>query len=170
MALDSIKQLRIILCRVLEFALIIAVAVLTLDVLWGVITRYVFGNQAKWTEELARFLLIWVSLLGGAAAFGEKAHLGVDYFVGLMDPAAQKIMTVLSYAAVLFMTITIFLIGGWQLVQVNLNSGQLAPALQIKMGYIYAAVPVAGIFIIVFTIEQLLETISEMKAVEKEAR
>ena len=169
MALDSIKQLRIVLCRVLEFTLIIAVAVLTLDVLWGVITRYVFGSQAKWTEELARFLLIWVSLLGGAAAFGEKAHLGVDYFVGLMDPAAQKIMSVMSYVAVLFMTLAIFMIGGWQLVQVNLNSGQMAPALQIKMGYIYSAVPVAGIFIIVFTIEQLLETLSEFKAVEKEA-
>ena len=155
--LDSLKKLRIVLCRILEFALIIAVAALTLDVLWGVATRHLLGGQAKWTEELARFVLIWVSMLGSAVAFGEKAHLGVDYFVGLMDPAARKIMEIFSYIMVLLFTVFVFIKGGFTLV--NNNLGQLTPALQIQMGYVYAAVPVAGIFIIVFTVEQLLESI-----------
>ena len=69
------------LIDVLNLVLIVAVALLLLDVVLGVFTRYVMGEQAKWTEELARFLLIWVSLLGSAVAFGSKAHLGVDFFV-----------------------------------------------------------------------------------------
>ena len=155
--LDSLRKIRIVLCRLLEFTLIIAVAILTLDVLWGVTTRHLLGGQAKWTEELARFLLIWVSMLGSAVAFGEKAHLGVDYFVGLMDPAARKIMEIFSYLVVLLFTMFVFIKGGHTLVSNNLS--QLTPALQMKMGYVYAAVPVAGIFITIFTLEQLLECI-----------
>jgi len=89
MIVSILKKSRIAICRLLEIVLVLAVLVLVLDVLWGVFTRYAWGEQAKWSEELARFLLIWISLLGGAVAFGEKAHLGVDYFVGLMDPRVQ---------------------------------------------------------------------------------
>ena len=165
--LKGLRKSRKALCGVLEFALIIAVAVLTLDVLWGVATRHLLGGQAKWTEELARFLLIWVSMLGSAAAFGEKAHLGVDYFVGLMDPAARRIMEIFSYIVVLLFTIFIFIKGGYTLVSNNL--GQLTPALQISMGYVYAAVPIAGLFIIVFTFEQLLECILISPEMREEA-
>ncbi|MHC5158432.1 MAG: TRAP transporter small permease, partial [Planctomycetota bacterium] len=66
MMIDMLKKGRIALCRLLEAALILAVAVLVLDVLWGVFTRYALSEQAKWSEELARFLLVWISLLGGA--------------------------------------------------------------------------------------------------------
>ena len=102
MIVDVLKKSRIALCRILEVVLIVAVFVLVIDVLWGVFTRYVMGEQADWTGELARFLLIWVSLLGGAVAFGEKAHLGVDYFVGLFDSSAQKFLAVFAQLVVLF--------------------------------------------------------------------
>ncbi|MBN2843355.1 MAG: TRAP transporter small permease [Sedimentisphaerales bacterium] len=167
--LAMLKTMRIGLCRVLEFALIIAVIVLTLDVLWGVITRYVFGSQAKWTEELARFLLVWVSLLGGAAAFGEKAHLGVDYFFNLLEPSARRLLTILSYVAIIFFAVSVFIVGGVQLVQSNFASGQMAPALQINMGWVYAAVPVAGVFILLLACQQLIETMAEYFASAKEA-
>ena len=61
-----IARVRDTLVRLLKCLLIAAVAALVADVVWGVFTRYVIGEQAKWSEELARFLLIWVSLLGGA--------------------------------------------------------------------------------------------------------
>ena len=80
--LDILMGIKARLTRMLEILLIIAVALLVLDVVWGVFSRYIMGEQTKWTEELARFLLVWVSLLGGAVAFGTKGHLGVDYFVG----------------------------------------------------------------------------------------
>ena len=47
----------------LDAVLIVAVLLLVVDVVWGVFSRYVMGEQAKWTEELARFLLVWVTLL-----------------------------------------------------------------------------------------------------------
>lgn len=157
MIVSILKKSRIAICRLLEIVLILAVLVLVLDVLWGVFTRYAWGEQAKWSEELARFLLIWISLLGGAVAFGEKAHLGVDYFVGLMDPRARKLLTVFGQLVILFFAATIFIYGGYRVVADNL--GQTTAALQWKMGHVYLALPIAGVFIIFFTLEQLLETL-----------
>jgi TRAP-type C4-dicarboxylate transport system permease small subunit len=159
MMIDILKKCRITMCRLLEMALILAVVVLVFDVLWGVFTRYALSEQAKWSEELARFLLIWISLLGGAVAFGEKSHLGVDYFVGKFDPIARKFVTVVGQLIVLFFAITIFIIGGSQVVKDALTMEQMTPALGWKMGHVYLALPIAGVFMILFTVEQLLETL-----------
>jgi TRAP-type C4-dicarboxylate transport system permease small subunit len=144
----------------LEFVLIVAVGLLVLDVIWGVFTRYVMGEQANWTEELARFLLVWVSLLGGAVAFGTKGHLGVDYFVGKLHPDARKTMAVVSHLIVLFFAGAVFLYGGYQVVTDALAVDQMTPALGWKMGYVYLALPIAGCFMVLFTIENLLETLA----------
>ena len=159
MMIDILKKSRITMCRLLEMALILAVAVLVLDVLWGVFTRYALSEQAKWSEELARFLLIWISLLGGAVAFGEKSHLGVDYFVGKFDPVARKFITIVGQIIVLFFAISIFIVGGTQVVRDALAMEQMTPALNWKMGHVYLVLPIAGVFMILFTVEQLLETL-----------
>lgn len=134
-----------------------AVAVLVIDVLWGVFTRYALSEQAKWSEELARFLLVWVSLLGGAVAFGEKAHLGVDFFVGKFDPGARKLMAVFGQLVILFFAVSVFIYGGSRVVADNLE--QMTPALGWKMGHVYMALPIAGVFMVIFSVEQLLEII-----------
>lgn len=172
--IEFIKKSRIILCRLLELVLILAVLVLVLDVFWGVFTRwsgdfvkwmsdngrevwtFLPRGQAKWSEELARYMLIWVSLLGGAAAFGEKAHLGVDYFVGLFDSAAQKVLAVFTQLVILVFAVLIFLVGGTS-VAIN-NMQQSTQALgELKMGHVYLALPLAGIFIVIFSAEQMIE-------------
>ncbi|MDZ8119190.1 TRAP transporter small permease [Pontiella agarivorans] len=145
--------------KVLNGALIIAVLLLVLDVVWGVFTRHILNEQAKWTEELARFLLVWVSMLGGAVAFGTKGHLGVDYFVGKFDPEVRKLMAVVSNLVVLFFAVSIFIIGGWQVVRDALVVEQTTPALGWKMGHVYLAVPIAGVFMVIYTLENLIEVI-----------
>ena len=62
----SVSKITRVLSTCLQWLLIAAMTLLVVDVVWGVLTRYVGGEQASWTEELARFLLIWVSLLGGS--------------------------------------------------------------------------------------------------------
>lgn len=153
------RAIRIALCRLLEAALIVAVLVLVLDVLWGVFTRKIMGDQAQWSEELARFLLIWISLLGGAVAFGERAHLGVDYFVGKLAPEAKRFMAVVVQIIVLIFAVTIFLFGGGRVVLDTLVVGQDTPALGIEKGYVYLALPIAGVFMTLFAIEQLIEVL-----------
>ena len=144
----------------LNLVLIVAVALLVADVVWGVFTRYAMGGQAKWTEELARFLLVWISLLGGAVAFGTKGHLGVDYFVGKLHPDARKLMAVAVHLVVLFFAGAVFVYGGSRLVADALAMEQMTPALGWKMGHVYLALPIAGIFMLLFTLENLVETLA----------
>ncbi len=184
--IEMLKKSRIALCRVLESALILAVLILVLDVLWGVLTRcsgslvawldlkginvwsFLPRGQDKYGEEIARFLLIWISLLGGAVAFGEKAHLGVDYFVEKFDPTARKFITIVGQLVVLFFAISIFIIGGTQVVRSALAMEQMTPALNWKMGHVYLALPIAGVFMILFTVEQLLETLLTTESQEED--
>jgi len=157
--LEHLKKLKNGMTAVLNWMLIAAVALLVFDVVWGVFSRYVIGEQTKWTEELARFLLIWVSLLGSAVAFGTKGHLGVDFFVGKFHPDARKLMALFSHGVVLFFAVSVFLYGGGRVVADALAMEQMTPALGWKMGYVYLALPIAGIFMVLYAIENLIETV-----------
>jgi len=150
------------LTRLLEWLLIISMAVLTLDVLWGVFSRWLaswgwMDGQASWTEELARYLMIWVGLLGGSLAFQHRAHLGVDYLVGKFDPSGQKILRLGALAVVLLFAIGVLVIGGWQLVSRTLELKQDTPALGIPKGWVYLCVPISGVFVVIFTLVQMFD-------------
>ena len=156
-----LQQTKTVLTKVLEFFLIVAVALLVLDVVWGVVTRYAFGQQATWTEELARFLLIWVTLLGAAVAFGQKGHLGVDYFVEKLHRDARRLMSIVSHLIVIFFAIAIFIYGGSQVVSNTLAMEQVTPSLGWKMGHVYLALPVSGVFILMFALSNLFESLAD---------
>ena len=141
----------------LNVALILLVAVLVMDVVWGVFTRYALGEQAQWTEELARFLLVWVSLLGAASAFESQGHLGVDYFVRKFHPEVQKPLAMVTQVIVLLFAILVFGYGGGRVVADTFLIGQVTPALGWEMGYVYLALPIAGIFMMVYTVENLAQ-------------
>lgn len=155
--LGGLRKFKSWLISCLDLALIAAVGLLVIDVVWGVITRYVFNEQALWTEELARFLLVWVAMLGSAVAFGTKGHLGVDYFVGKFDPKVQHRAEIISMMMVLFFAAAVFVVGGGQVVYDALVLEQMTPALGWRMGYVYMALPLAGCFIILFTLDDLAE-------------
>ncbi|HOK96987.1 MAG TPA: TRAP transporter small permease [Anaerohalosphaeraceae bacterium] len=141
----------------LEWGVIVIMAILVLDVLWGVFSRYVLKAQSRWTEELAIFLLVWVSLLGASVAYASKSHLGVDYFVGKLDRQAQRLAELLVHLAVAVFAASAFVAGGWALVSKTLAAGQISPALGVKMGYVYLAVPISGVFFLIFAAENIAE-------------
>ena len=145
------------LTKILQWIVISLMLLLVIDVLWGVVSRYAFGQQAKWSEELARLLLVWVSLFGASVAFAMKAHLGLDYFAEKLHPDARKWNRVLSGLICLVFAVLIFLVGGGELVRQTYASGQTMVALPIDKWWGYAALPVSGCFMVVFLIEQLIE-------------
>lgn len=140
----------------LSWLVIVLFAILTLDVLWGVFSRYVLGYQTRWTDELATTLMVWVSLLGAALVYGEKGHLGVDYFVGKLDPAAQRLVELVGHLLVLVFALTVMVYGGWLLVDRTLAADQILPSLGWKKGYCYCVVPLSGLFFAFYALEGAL--------------
>jgi len=157
-----IKSLNGWLIRGLELTVMLVTGFLVIDVIWGVFTRYVMGHQSPWTEELARMLLIWVSLLGASIGFIRKSHLGVDYFVGKLSDRSQKIVQLVVYLLVAVFASFVLVYGGYRLVSSTLQNGQPSPALKIQMGYVYLAVPISGFFIVIFSIETIINTVGAL--------
>jgi TRAP-type C4-dicarboxylate transport system permease small subunit len=145
------------LVRGIEALLVVAFVLLTLDVLWGVFSRYVLGDQSRWTEELAIYLLVWVSLIGASVTYRERGHLGVDYFVGKLDPAARWLAAVASDLAVLAFALFALCYGGGVLITRTLSTGQVSPALGIEVGYLYMAAPISGVCFALFAVEHLVD-------------
>ena len=143
--------------RLLEWVLIAMVVLITLDVLWGVLTR-AFGHQAIYTDELARALLVWISMLGGALAFERKAHLGVDFFVSKMRPEARKTLSVVTQGVTVALAAVAFIAGGIALTQGQWGQ-KLATMPRLTQGQVYLAIPVAGVFILLFALENLVAII-----------
>jgi TRAP-type C4-dicarboxylate transport system permease small subunit len=150
---------RKVLITGLEWVLIIAVALLTLDVLWGVFSRRILGGQSRWTEELARVLLIWVALLGTSVAFAKKGHLGVDFFVRPMDRGAQRLVRALVHLIVFYFAASVMVWGGLRLVWETLRLEQMMMALNVPKGYVYMAVPISGVFVVLFSLESLVQSL-----------
>jgi len=121
--------------------------VLLLDVLWGVFTRYLLGDQARWTEELARFLMVWLAFLGAALAYLRRQHLGVEILVDRMHPSARRVALLVEHGIVFLFAVAVLVIGGGELFRERFVSGQTMPALGILKAWQYLCLPVSGALI-----------------------
>jgi len=157
------EKLKQILDKSLEVLLMVSVGVLVVDVLWQVFTRFVMRNPSSWTEELATFLLIWVSLLGAAVALGRGAHLGIDYFTHKL-PQRNRVQTELFvFAAISIFSLLVMVSGGISLVRQTLALEQISVALHIPMGYVYLAIPISGAFLVLYGMIGFFERITQLK-------
>ena len=130
--------------RIIEYILILIFALLVLDVLWQVFGRYVLGRSFSFTEEFARFALIWLSILGAAYLNGKREHLSMDFLLRKLNPEQlRKRMKVIEILMFVF-AFVVMVIGGGNLVFTTLHLGQISPAMHISLGYVYAIIPFSG--------------------------
>ena len=114
---------------------------MTLVVLLGVFTRYVLNDSLAWTEELARFSMIWLSWLGGGIAIRRGAHIAVEFVTDALSAKARSVVVMIGRAGILF-----FLgICLWYGLDLTARvSAQSTIALGISMQIPYAAIPLGS--------------------------
>lgn len=135
--------------------LVFLLVLMTVDVLWGVLTRYALGSQADWTEELARFLLIWIGILGAAYAAGQRLHLAIDLLPPRLAPREQRrLYTVINLLIIAF-ALAVMVVGGLRLMYITQRLGQLSASLRIPMYLVYAVLPLSGLLIIYYKVHDL---------------
>ena len=120
---------------------------------WQVFSRYVLNDPSVVTEELLRFALILLGMIGAAYSFGTGEHLA---FTLLSDHVRRRFAT-LSKWQTLFLklvniafAVTALIIGGW--LQIKSNMNQTSPVLLWRMGNVYMMLPLAGLLIVVLEI------------------
>ena len=156
------RALNRLLHQVLTWFSILVFVILIFDVVIGVGSRYIFGNQVRWTEELATFLLVWLVFCGAAIAYRDKAHLGIDLFVQSLHPQARKTARMIAHLIILSFTLAVMVWGGSQLTMDRMESGQMISTLGIHKAWLYLAIPFNGLFIALFNIDQMIDTLQNI--------
>jgi TRAP-type C4-dicarboxylate transport system permease small subunit len=159
----ALQTIRRTLDHVLEVLVVVVMAALVLDVSWQVFTRFILKSPSTWTDELATFLLIWVSLLGAAVALKRGAHLGMDYFVERMSPGRRLYVAVFVYLCTGLFSVCVMMGGGVTLVARKLQLRETSPALGLDLGYVYLAVPISGLFLTIYSIELLADGVRALR-------
>lgn len=153
------KKLRDAIDRLLGGAICLLMGAMVLNVLWQVFTRFVLRHPSSFTEELARYMMIWVGLLGSAYASGKKAHLALDLLTARLQGGRKRASEFIIHAIVLLFALAVMVGGGGRLVWIQLSLGQQSAALQWKLGYVYLAVPLAGGLIAFYSVAALLDAV-----------
>ena len=154
------QEIRRRLDRVLEFALAALMAGMALAVLWQVVTRLVLRDPSSTMEELVRFGLIWVGLIGAAYGFGRRAHLTIDLLASRLDTRGRILLELFTHVAIATFAVLVLVIGGTRLVELTLVLGQTSAALQVPRGYVYLALPLSGIVILVYAALDFMDVVS----------
>ncbi len=149
--------------RVLEWILIVLMAANVLNVLWQVFTRFVLKNPSSFTEELARYLLIWVGLLGASYVAGRKMHLAIDVVVNRLAGRARRLAEYLIEVSIFVFALLVMVFGGIRLVIITLTLSQISAVLRIKLGYVYLVLPLSGLLIMFYSIIFMAEIYRKQK-------
>ncbi|GAK59395.1 tripartite ATP-independent periplasmic transporter DctQ component [Candidatus Vecturithrix granuli] len=142
--------------RLAAYPCITATGAMTIVVLLGVVFRYVIRHPLSWSEEVARYLMIWAASLAVSIGIMQREHLGITFLVSRLPHSAQKYVAVLVNLAVLWFLWVLTKFGYFMALD---GKTQLSPILArygISMVWSLSAIPVAGALAMAQTILQML--------------
>tara|TARA_Y100000022_G_scaffold91468_1_gene79004 strand:- start:886 stop:1344 length:459 start_codon:yes stop_codon:yes gene_type:complete len=149
------KQIRSQLDKIIELLLVSILSAMVINVLWQIITRYFSASPSSFSDELARYLMIWLGLIGSAYVSGKKEHVSIDYFLKKLNHKKRVLLNRLIDFIILFFSFFVMIIGGGHLVFVTIKLEQLSPSLQIPLGFVYSVIPLSGLIIIFYQISNI---------------
>lgn len=139
--LHKLGRLDSALARGEAWVLVGLVTLMTIVVFLQVVFRYFLVRPLHWSEELARYLFVWTSLLGATLGVHRQAHFGMDFFFKMLPERWQRILTLLI-GLLMEVVVVVLLVEGAALVRKTVD--QLSPAMEIPMGWAYACLPVGA--------------------------
>src|SRR6201989_44398 len=141
--MDAIERLVDPYWRLLKGAIVLCLAAMVVLVFTNVVLRYLFNSGIATSEELSRWLLVWLTFLCAIVALRQHAHLGVDTLIRALPPLGKKICFVASYLLMLYAN-WLLTLGSWK--QAVLTFADTAPASGISVGlFFYSSGLVFGV-------------------------
>lgn len=137
-----------IISAINNFVRLIIIAILSVTIVavfLQVLFRFFLDQPLAWTEELARYLLVWITFLGSAYAMSVKAHIGTEYIQKFLSPLMKNVVLIL--AALLSIFFFVVMVQQGYLLSVR-SMTQTSPSLLVPMGYVYMVIPISGILLI----------------------
>jgi TRAP-type C4-dicarboxylate transport system permease small subunit len=148
------KQIRIKVNKIIERFLVLILVGMVLNVIWQVFTRFFTSSPSAFTNELARYLMIWLGILGAAYISGKQEHVAIDFFVKKLNNSLRRFIDRFVLFSILSFAFFVMIIGGINLVYITLKLEQYSPSLQIPLALVYSIIPISGLLIIFYKVTQ----------------
>jgi len=114
-----------------------------------VFSRYVLNHSLFWSEELARYLLIWLTFLGASAAYHRKAHPGIDVLYARLSAPLQRTAAIATWTASMFLFGVMIVYGmkfAWFV------RYQISPALYLPKWIVFSIIPLSGMIFLLHAV------------------
>lgn len=155
--MNVLKKIDNFLMTLIKWIGIVGVFVMTISIIYQIISRFA-GMTATWTEELARFIMIWLCFLATAYVYNNPsvgAHIRVDVLISLFP---EKLLKVVEFFSNVVIFIVAILAAVWG-TKLAMNSPHLSPALRIPYSWVYSSLPTGMALIAFFSIHKFLDAL-----------
>lgn len=146
--------------RVLKYTLVVLLTAMTIVVVVGIFARYILLVSIPWTEEIARYLMIWAGFVGFGVAYRKRELIAVRLFIDIL-PANLFRMAIFISDILCSIFLIVAVIYGIKLSLINMN--QLSPASRIPVSIIYAAIPLGCTLYLFFVVESISSFVKARK-------
>ena len=152
------KTLDKIVSKFEELIAVIGLSAMTVITLVAVFFRYVLKDPIIWSEEAARYLMVWSTMLGISIATRQKAHLGIDIFISMAPKKIQRGLEIFSTLMMIVMFVFLAIIS-IVFIQSAIRTGNVSPMLRIPFYIIYLALPLGFGLGAIRSIQDLVDVI-----------
>ncbi|MFO0293405.1 MAG: TRAP transporter small permease [Rhodospirillales bacterium] len=126
-----------------------------------VFTRYVLNDPLSWTEEVARYLYVYIVFLGASAAISDRTHVGIDYFAKMLPVVVQWLLSVAVNLLILG-ALGLLAYWGWRAAMRQWNMPMMV--LDVPYTWVYVVVPITAVLMSVRTLALMREDYAAMRA------
>ena len=134
-----------------------AMSVMLMIIFAQVVTRYTVGYTPEWSEELARFLFVWVVFLGSALIMGESGHLAVQFLPNKFKGTTFGTILDIIINVSGYIFIILLLTQGWKMT--SIMTFQRAPGLDIPMSWVYAIIPLSCFLMLLYLLKETIRIV-----------
>ncbi|MDO5409182.1 MAG: TRAP transporter small permease [Lachnospiraceae bacterium] len=152
-------KLRKILNQIAEKMSIVILAVMVILVVWQVGARYIMKAPIPWSEQLSKYLFIWLVLINSTYMFGKKEHMSIGYFKEKLPQTAQIVINYLIEVVTFVFAGFILILGGYMAMKIGIP--QKDAAIGISMGFVYAALPISGLMTALYGVCNFIDLVKK---------
>lgn len=132
---------------------------MVVNVTWQVFSRYILGDPSSFTDELSRYMMIWLGLTGAAYVSGKNGHLAIDILPEKLKGKQLLYLQLFIHSLVIFFGLFVMIIGGGNLVYITQILQQKSATLQIPLSWIYGIVPISGVLVVYYHLFHIIQLI-----------
>ena len=158
---DAMKKIISIFDKIEEWILVLLMAGVSIVVFIQIASRTA-GNSLSWSEELARYLTIWVTFIGASYGFRFGTHIGVDAFKQWLPFRAERVVDLVSNLIVALLCVLMMKFSIDIIVKVHLKFHQVSPAMRMPIWIAYLALPVGYAFMFIRNVMLSIQAVKDI--------